>query len=77
MKTFHFWLSWVQLIVGVVAGSQGLLGPKAMQWFIVANAIVNKAIQMMAAKWQPNEEPKFSLPGEISKYATKDEEPKV
>lgn len=63
MKTFHWWLSMIQLVVGVVAGSQGLLGPKAMQWFIVGNAILNKAIQMMAARWQPDqEEPKLKLP---------------
>jgi hypothetical protein len=62
IKSFHWWLSLTQLLVAAVVGSQGLLSPKAMQVFIVANGFLGAAVHQLAAKWQPakspDEEPK-------------------
>lgn len=53
VKSVHWWLSLAQLIAAAVVGSQGLLGPKAMQVFVIVNGVLNAVIHQMAAKWQP------------------------
>lgn len=67
MKSLHWWLMTLTVIADFVGAQTNLFTPKTIGWVLFAHGIMMILVQQLAAKWKADEEPKFSLPGEIAK----------